>query len=77
MANEGFAPADRYIMGTLEGEDYFLRESYGIDHSQNYMWSRSPEHKVKGTFDEMCDIMDTEFHEGEMNGIVGVIQREV
>jgi hypothetical protein len=77
MPNEGFAPADSYIMGTFEGEDYFLGEPRGIDHSENYQWHRKPEYKIKGTFDEMCDIMDNEFHEGTFYGIIGVIKREV
>lgn len=76
MPNESFAPSDYYIMGIYEGEEYFLRESHGIDHSQNHVWSRSPEHKIKGTFHEICDILDSDFHEGELNGIIGVIKKE-
>lgn len=76
MPEERFAPGNSYIMGVYEGETYYLGEPRGIDHSENYQWHRNPKHKIKGTFDEMCQILDDEFHEGLFHDILGVICNE-
>lgn len=62
-----------FIMGILEGTQYYLKESGPIDFSQDYEWTELPEKKLTGTFDEMCEILDEYFIHGEFNSISGII----
>lgn len=62
-----------YILGNIEGIPLYLKPSGPIDFSQDYEWSESPENRVEGTFEEMCEILDEYFVHGEFNSISGII----
>lgn len=65
-----------HISGEAFGIKYFLRESGPIDFSRNYEWTEKYEDRKIFTFDQACDILDNEFHEGDFNGIGGIIVPE-
>ena len=65
-----------HISGESFGIKYFLKESGPIDFSQNYEWTEAYDDRKILTFEQACDILDNDFHEGTFDGVDGVIVPE-
>lgn len=65
-----------HIAGEAFGNRYFLTESGPIDFSTDHNWTTEFSKRKLFTFDQACEVMDEEFHEGLFEGIAGIITLE-
>ena len=59
----------------MEGQHYIYGE---LDSRRKYLtsdleWSSNPNEKMIGSFEEMCEILDEHFSNGDLNAISGII----